>query len=694
MKWTGNTASTFAGGDGTDKRPFKISNGEELAYLAHKVNSGIDFNKCFFVLTNNIDLNNVEWIPIGSGFTPKKKYEYSDYSKIIHVDNSFRGTFDGNGNVIYNLNITECKNKAIGLFGFVDGATLMNIKIEDASVLSTEWESDAGGLVGYSFDSEIRNSYSVSKINIHGKEYGKEYFSFAGCIVGYTNRGGEIINCLGKGEVFGNHKGNIVGCFDPPKLVNNYSDNSSGDAADSKNGARRIISSNNQVQLFEEPFVHWDFNTIWKFTEESTFPIFQPSISQFNLSICNEDYLYKIMMLQMQLKYDSVGNFDDNGIALISSKKKYGLLNLEGKELVPCEYDYMGKFSDEGIAIVQKNGKWGFIDKNISDKVEDILIQEYDSSYKNIESLSDNRLLAEEYNGRENTMYYLLNEKGEKILPPIFDKIIWISATICMVKIGEKYGCYDESGKELIPVIYDKILKHKHSDSYTVLNNQDKGVFSFDGSLIIPVEYESVIPIGSKSYLVKNHDEQWGMYCEDKGIVLDCIYDKMLLSTKLLYDVETVRVFKNDKCGLFSIEGIELIPMQYENIFDWNDGNLYSAKKDGYWGFLDKKTLVMKTDFLYDRISTYITKSYLAEREKCWILVNNEGVEIETNVKSIVVNDGWGKTTIYEVDNNGKLTQKSSYDECDDDYGYSHSELDNMYRGAFDGIEDAYWNID
>lgn len=30
----------------------------------------------------------------------------------------------------------------------------------------------------------------------------------------------------------------------------------------------------------------------------------------------------------------------------------------------------------------------------------------------------------------------------------------------------------------------------------------------------------------------------------------------------------------------------------------------------------------------------------------------------------------------------------------EDNYGYSQDELDDMYRGAFEGEPEAYWNID
>ena len=91
--WDGTTAKKFAGGDGSKDNPYQISNGAELAYLAQQVNSEkIDSEDTFITLTNNIDLNNKAWTPIG-----------------ISDSVVFAGTFDGNGHTISGLyiNITD-----------------------------------------------------------------------------------------------------------------------------------------------------------------------------------------------------------------------------------------------------------------------------------------------------------------------------------------------------------------------------------------------------------------------------------------------------------------------------------------------------------------------------------------------------------------------------------------------------------
>lgn len=118
--WDGSAATKFAGGTGTVADPYRISNGAELAYLAQLVNDGNDFSTKTVTLTNNIDLNNKAWTPIGNS------------------DSVFAGTFDGNGHTISGLyiNITGSYSPAKkgrlyqGLFGCVEDGTV-STKEED-----------------------------------------------------------------------------------------------------------------------------------------------------------------------------------------------------------------------------------------------------------------------------------------------------------------------------------------------------------------------------------------------------------------------------------------------------------------------------------------------------------------------------------------------------------------------------------
>ena len=123
--WDGSTSTSFIGA-GTQANPYLITSGADLSYLRDRVNSGTTFENNYFQLTNNIDLDNREWQPIG------------DYN------NSFRGNFDGSGRVIKNSNIivsTSLPTSVVysyGFFGSIGGGNsrqiIKNLEIDNISI--------------------------------------------------------------------------------------------------------------------------------------------------------------------------------------------------------------------------------------------------------------------------------------------------------------------------------------------------------------------------------------------------------------------------------------------------------------------------------------------------------------------------------------------------------------------------------
>ena len=94
-----NEAADFEG-EGTAESPYLIEDVDDLKKLAEKVNGGTTYEKTYFKLTANIDLNNEpNWTPIGKSGLP------------------FQGTFDGYGYQITNLKISNGGQYA-GLFGY------------------------------------------------------------------------------------------------------------------------------------------------------------------------------------------------------------------------------------------------------------------------------------------------------------------------------------------------------------------------------------------------------------------------------------------------------------------------------------------------------------------------------------------------------------------------------------------------
>ena len=165
-------------------KTIKISEGSELAYVAQWVNGTLDTDnvtraavaatdlKGYTVsLECDIDLNNKAWTPIGVAGAV------------------FKGTFDGNGHTIKNLNVDVTdkmvgdKPYSAGLFGSVRG-TVKNLNIEKAVI---KGNYKAGAVVGDGLCSRIENCHVNNAEIVSTPDANKDNANHVGGIVGYLS---------------------------------------------------------------------------------------------------------------------------------------------------------------------------------------------------------------------------------------------------------------------------------------------------------------------------------------------------------------------------------------------------------------------------------------------------------------------------------------------------------------------------
>ena len=123
-------------GSGTEAAPDEIPDVGKLTALQTQVNkNGFSYTGKWFRLTNNIDLNNELWTPIG-----------------IDALHSFGGSLDGGGKTISGLKV-ETDRQWAGLFGSVRGTygvpmTMRDLTLKNGSVkFTSSGTSCSGGLV-------------------------------------------------------------------------------------------------------------------------------------------------------------------------------------------------------------------------------------------------------------------------------------------------------------------------------------------------------------------------------------------------------------------------------------------------------------------------------------------------------------------------------------------------------------------
>jgi len=198
----------YSGGTGDPNNPYQIATKADLQALA--ANTG-DYGKCF-ILTADINMGS-------QVFT----------TAIIAADNnSFTGTFDGNGHKITHFTINGGSNSDLGLFGYIDsGGNVKNLGLENFSVNGDSNSYDVGGLVGYNYEGSISNCYSTGTVSGHS-----DYYDVGG-LVG-KNEYGSISNCYSTGSVSGfDTVGGLVGANDYGPISNCYSTGTVSGGSDS-----------------------------------------------------------------------------------------------------------------------------------------------------------------------------------------------------------------------------------------------------------------------------------------------------------------------------------------------------------------------------------------------------------------------------------------------------------------------------
>ena len=204
--WDG-TWEPWTHGTGTEADPFLIENARQLAYLAYRVNNGLDAggghvsnHDLHYKLMVDVNLNgseNFQWTPIGYWNSN------TDYQ-------CFGGCFDGNEHMVSGLYINSSAIR-VGLFGNTDGTTISNLSVTNGQVTSTS-SSRAGGIIGFANGTtNVTNCHYVG--NVSGGDS-----SYCGGIVGYVyynnNSNAVVINCHHSGNINGGYSsycGGIVG---------------------------------------------------------------------------------------------------------------------------------------------------------------------------------------------------------------------------------------------------------------------------------------------------------------------------------------------------------------------------------------------------------------------------------------------------------------------------------------------------
>ena len=205
--WDGETVNAPSV-DPTDNNIYIIEEPSELAWLAAAVNGTLteeytratvapnDFAGKTFKLTQDIDLGNEPWTPIGNS------------------NNIFKGTFDGQGHTITNLVVNGGSNSNQGLFGVTHDGEIKDFTLENAKVSG---RLNVGAVAGQPYTSKYTNITVQGHVEINGMAYvggvgGKNaYADWTNITVNVDETSYVKANSVENGTAYRTYVGGVVG---------------------------------------------------------------------------------------------------------------------------------------------------------------------------------------------------------------------------------------------------------------------------------------------------------------------------------------------------------------------------------------------------------------------------------------------------------------------------------------------------
>lgn len=221
-------------GSGTQDAPYQIGSGAELAWLANAVNNASSGTKLYVVLTDDIDLGNQPWTPIG-----KDSHEFS-------------GVFDGKGHVVEGLKVSNVADA--GLFGVAKGAAIKNLVVR-GSVTGT---GNAAGILAKARNEACTIENCGNEAAVYGVDNAagilarNNYYNSGTAIVGCYNTGGITVTKSGgyAGGIAGSGSGDVAvtDCYNVGKINGSYAGGIRGQSAvTSASAIKNCYNSGNVV---------------------------------------------------------------------------------------------------------------------------------------------------------------------------------------------------------------------------------------------------------------------------------------------------------------------------------------------------------------------------------------------------------------------------------------------------------------
>lgn len=374
--------------------------------------------------------------------------------------------------------------------------------------------------------------------------------------------------------------------------------------------------------------------------------------------------LFKKDGIVLKSEFDYV-DLSDTSFILVKQNRKYGIVNSDGKYVIPLKHDSLRIWTNNKIffykkgyygilnktngrlikksiysdintnlhhefAIVKANGKFGLIDTAATvllEPVYDSIVYSryYGSSVKlylfkngflKIYSFEERSIIPFStspihFFGDWENQTGIVNQDGRIILPPKYTIETTDSSVLFHNSSG--YGLMDMKGEMLVtPGTYEWILHYGYS--YLVKGKNKKlGLIDKEGKVLVEILFYAIYPYDYKLGCtwvsrdsVVNNPGQYGCCSGNFGLIKkgkDFIITPQFTNVGQFSKDKIAIVSKGDKYGLINAAGVVILPFEYEYI-EQVDNGLFYIYKDEKVGLANKEGKVV-AEPLFDKINAF-----------------------------------------------------------------------------------------
>lgn len=348
---------------------------------------------------------------------------------------------------------------------------------------------------------------------------------------------------------------------------------------------------------------------------------------------------------------EALDNIDKNSnvwyeenVLRIKKNGKYGLIDLNGKELLLAEYDEITVLEGiENSLIIKKDGKVGLVNdtgsviidanykeiKGLGDTYKDGYITIDEQGKYGLISATKKQILENKYDEilqvplkeyyaiKENGKQKLINSNGEVLIDSGFDEIKSTTTNGIIFVKDNLYGEMNTSGEVTIKADYQE-LKEVKEQIYIAKQNNKYGIIDGLGNGLTAFEYDGMT-YNEKADLFFADDSEY------KTSIIDNKYD--VKTTGILSEVNTdeeyIRMRISDEYKYYNLKGEEI-----SNIQALKNNTIFLDKKDGKYGYVDKKGNAI-TEYIYDDAIEQNKYGFVAVKENgLWGALDKEGKEV------------------------------------------------------------------